>query len=39
MIAYDLQCVNGHAFEGWFEDSDAYQDPEKKGIDCLPGLQ
>ena len=36
MIAYDLQCVNGHAFEGWFEDSDAYQNQKKKGLIACP---
>lgn len=36
MIAYDLQCVNGHAFEGWFEDSDAYQSQKKKGLIACP---
>jgi hypothetical protein len=29
MIAYDLQCSNGHQFEGWFEDSHAF-DRQKK---------
>ena len=24
MIAYQLQCANGHAFEGWFKDSAAF---------------
>jgi hypothetical protein len=24
MIAYQLQCRNGHAFEGWFKDSAAF---------------
>lgn len=24
MIAYQLQCRNGHSFEGWFRDSAAY---------------
>ena len=24
MIAYQLQCRNGHAFEGWFRDSAAF---------------
>ena len=24
MIAYQLQCKNGHNFEGWFRDSAAY---------------
>ena len=36
MIAYDLQCVNGHAFEGWFEDSEAYQAQKKKDLIACP---
>jgi hypothetical protein len=36
MIAYDLQCANGHAFEGWFEDSQAYEDQKKKGLIACP---
>jgi hypothetical protein len=36
MIAYDLQCVNGHAFEGWFEDSKAYQEQKKKKFVSCP---
>ena len=36
MIAYDLQCVNGHTFEGWFEDAKAYKDQEKKGLISCP---
>jgi len=36
MIAYDLQCVNGHAFEGWFEDSDAYLAQKKRGLIACP---
>jgi hypothetical protein len=36
MIAYDLQCVNGHAFEGWFEDSEAYHSQKKKGLIACP---
>jgi len=36
MIAYDLQCVNGHAFEGWFEDSEAYQTQKKKKLIACP---
>ena len=36
MIAYDLQCVNGHTFEGWFEDGEAYKDQEKKGLISCP---
>jgi len=36
MIAYDLQCMNGHTFEGWFEDGKAYKDQEKKGLISCP---
>ena len=36
MIAYDLQCANGHAFEGWFEDRKAYLDQQKKGLISCP---
>jgi hypothetical protein len=36
MIAYDLQCVNGHSFEGWFEDTKAYESQKKKGLVACP---
>jgi hypothetical protein len=36
MIAYDLQCGNGHAFEGWFEDSAAFGAQQKKGLIACP---
>ena len=36
MIAYDLQCINGHAFEGWFEDSEAYEAQKKKELIACP---
>jgi hypothetical protein len=36
MIAYDLQCANGHTFEGWFEDRKAYLDQQKKGLITCP---
>ena len=36
MIAYDLQCTNGHTFEGWFEDRKAYLDQHKKGLVTCP---
>lgn len=36
MIAYDLQCIDGHAFEGWFEDSEAYQSQKNKGLIGCP---
>jgi hypothetical protein len=36
MIAYDLRCRNGHAFEGWFEDSAAFASQKKKGLIGCP---
>ena len=36
MIAFDLQCANGHTFEGWFEDSNAYEAQKKKGLIACP---
>ncbi|MGD8990243.1 MAG: DUF1178 family protein, partial [Desulfobacterales bacterium] len=36
MIAYDLQCIDGHAFEGWFEDCEAYESQKKKGLVACP---
>jgi hypothetical protein len=36
MIAYDLQCENGHAFEGWFEDRKAFFAQRKKGLISCP---
>lgn len=36
MIAYDLQCSNGHTFEGWFEDRKTYLDQQKKDLISCP---
>jgi hypothetical protein len=36
MIAYDLQCTNGHTFEGWFEDRKAYLGQQKKSLIACP---
>ena len=36
MITYDLQCVNGHSFEGWFEDEKTFKDQEKKDQIACP---
>ncbi len=36
MIAYDLQCTNGHAFEGWFEDAEAFRNQKKRGLVACP---
>jgi len=36
MIAFDLQCEDGHTFEGWFEDSKAYNEQKKKNLIACP---
>ena len=36
MIAYDLQCINGHCFEGWFEDEKSYLNQKRKGLVACP---
>ena len=36
MIAYDLRCINGHFFEGWFEDEKAYLSQKKKELVTCP---
>jgi len=36
MIAYDLQCRNGHTFEGWFEDYKAFCKQQKEGLIACP---
>ncbi len=35
MIVFDLRCAQGHGFEGWFADSDAFADQRDNGrIPC-----
>jgi len=36
MIAYDLKCESGHAFEGWFEDHKAFEDQQRKNLIACP---
>lgn len=36
MIAFDLQCENGHSFEGWFENGDAFDRQKKEGLITCP---
>lgn len=36
MIAFDLQCANGHKFEGWFDDSRAYEEQSARGLVTCP---
>jgi hypothetical protein len=36
MIAYDLQCAKGHAFEGWFEGQKAFEHQRRKELIACP---
>lgn len=36
MIIFDLQCTNGHIFEGWFEDGKAFKHQKKKKLISCP---
>ena len=36
MIAYDLECASGHAFEGWFEDHKAFEDQKRRKLVACP---
>lgn len=36
MIVFDLQCVNGHTFEGWFDDNKAFEDQKAEGLVSCP---
>ena len=36
MIRYDLQCEKGHEFDGWFSNSDAYDQQVKRHlVECV----
>ena len=36
MIKYALGCAEGHAFDSWFPDSDAYDKQRKRGFVACP---
>ena len=36
MISYNLACIRGHEFEGWFKNSAAYDSQEATGVLCCP---
>ena len=36
MIVFDLQCENGHTFEGWFDDSRTYEEQQRKRLIACP---
>jgi hypothetical protein len=36
VISYSLACARGHQFEGWFQNSAAYDEQEANGDLCCP---
>ncbi len=36
MIVFDLECANGHVFEGWFEDNNAYDRQREASLVACP---
>jgi hypothetical protein len=36
MIRYNLRCERGHAFESWFQSSQAYESQEKRKLVNCP---
>ncbi len=36
MIVFDLMCLQGHKFEGWFDDGRAYEDQKDRGLISCP---
>ncbi|MCP3899321.1 MAG: DUF1178 family protein [Desulfobacteraceae bacterium] len=36
MIIFDLECINGHAFEGWFDNKEDMENQQNQGILVCP---
>ncbi|ACN13628.1 conserved hypothetical protein [Desulforapulum autotrophicum HRM2] len=36
MIVFDLQCINGHTFEGWFDDGQTFEIQQEQGKILCP---
>lgn len=36
MIVFDLECLNGHSFEGWFDDKQDLETQQEQGILTCP---
>lgn len=36
MIIFDLSCNQGHPFEGWFDNAEAFEDQQRKGLVTCP---
>jgi hypothetical protein len=39
MVVYDLNCPDGHAFEGWFRSPEAFRDQTDQGLLTCPVCQ
>ena len=36
MIAFDMECSQGHVFEGWFDNSEAFEEQNASGLVSCP---
>ena len=36
MIAFDLECSNGHTFEGWFHNTESFEEQQDKKLVTCP---
>jgi hypothetical protein len=36
LIIYDVKCENGHKFEGWFKDRQAWIEQNARRLVCCP---
>jgi hypothetical protein len=36
MVVYDLECLNGHTFEGWFDDKQDLERQQEQGVLTCP---
>ena len=36
MVIFDLECLNGHIFEGWFEDKKDLESQQEQGVLTCP---
>lgn len=36
MIVFDLECSNGHVFEGWFDSMESFEQQNKNDLVCCP---
>ncbi|MCK5312956.1 MAG: DUF1178 family protein, partial [Desulfobacteraceae bacterium] len=36
MIIFDLECINGHTFEGWFDNKEDMENQQSRGILTCP---